>query len=85
MLEKIKKKYTEGTLYYSFFDRASKIPSDDWSSINRDNNLFLTIDYLHTLENTLSDTISFRYIIFYDSNGSVGIAVTQLIKFRKLY
>ncbi|MFD2561287.1 hypothetical protein [Aquimarina rubra] len=82
MLDKIKNRCKATTLHYSIFNITNDIPSDDWNSINKENNLFLTLDYLHTLEYTLSETIGFRYIVFYDQDEPVAIAVTQLIKFN---
>ncbi|WP_299438602.1 hypothetical protein [uncultured Aquimarina sp.] len=82
MLDKIKNRCKATTLHYSIFNSANDVPSIDWNSINNKNNLFLTLDYLNTLEDTLSETIGFRYILFYDQNGPVGIAVNQLIKFN---
>lgn len=81
MLDKIKNNYKTTELYYSFYDQVDTIPKRDWNSINTNNNLFLTLDYLRILEHTLSETVSFRYIIFYDHSEAVGIVVTQLIKF----
>ena len=41
------------------------------------------MDYLSTLEETLSKTITFRYILFYDDkHTAVGLAITQLIHFN---
>ncbi|SEL47550.1 hypothetical protein SAMN04487910_2565 [Aquimarina amphilecti] len=82
MLDKIKNSCKTTTLTYSIFKNAQDVPSDDWNNINNENNLFLTLHYLTTLENTLSQTIGFRYILFYDKNTPVGIAVNQLIKFN---
>ncbi|AXT50434.1 hypothetical protein D1818_06170 [Aquimarina sp. BL5] len=82
MLDKIKNRCKATTLHYSIFKSTNDIPSNDWNRINNENNLFLTLDYLNTLENTLSATIGFRYIVFYDQNEPVSIAVTQLITFN---
>ncbi|MDH7448128.1 hypothetical protein [Aquimarina sp. 2201CG14-23] len=82
MLDKIKNRCKATTLQYSFYKSADDVPSVDWDSINKEHNLFLTLNYLSTLEHTLSETIGFRYIIFYDKDTPVGIAVAQLIKFN---
>jgi len=82
MLDKIKNKCKGTTLHYSFHNSVQDIPHNDWNIINEKNNLFFDLDYLNTLEKTLSDTIGFRYILFYKKNEPVGIAVTQLIKFN---
>ncbi|MBW1297297.1 hypothetical protein [Aquimarina litoralis] len=82
MLDKIKNRCKGTSLQYSIFTSTIDIPVNDWNAINTKNNLFLTLDYLYTLEKTLSKTIGFRYILFYRKNEPVGIAVNQLIKFN---
>ncbi|WP_405207377.1 hypothetical protein [Aquimarina sp. LLG6339-5] len=82
MLDKIKNSCKTTKLHYSIFQSTNDVPSKDWNSVNNENNLFLTLNYLNTLEQTLSETIGFRYVLFYDQNIPVGIAVTQLIKFN---
>ncbi|MHA7057515.1 hypothetical protein ACWGOQ_0009880 [Aquimarina sp. M1] len=82
MLEKIKNGCKTTTLRYSIYTATDIIPSNDWNQINHENNLFFTLRYLRTLESTLSETIEFRYIVFYDQAEPVAIAITQLIKFN---
>ncbi len=82
MLDKIKNRCKATTLHYSFFNSIDDVPSYDWTSINYKKNLFFTKDYLSTLEHSLSKSISFRYIVFYEKNEPLGIAVTQLIRFN---
>lgn len=82
MLNKIKNRCKGTSLQYSIFTNTLEIPADEWNVINKQHNLFLSLSYLSTLENTLSDTIDFRYIIFYRGDEAVGIAVNQLIKFN---
>ncbi len=77
MLQKIK---NTSSLFVSY-DHASDIPENDWKTINKGCNLFLSIRYLKILEDSLSETIRFKYILFYDNNIPVALAVTQLIRF----
>ncbi len=80
MLKK-NKKTSKSSLHYNFYTSIKDIPKIDWNIINTTRNLFFTLDYLRTLEDSLSETIAFKYVIFYDQSTPVGIAVTQLIKF----
>ncbi len=82
MLEKIKNKYKDTSLRYVFYNCIDDIPSTDWNSLNPKDNIFLSIEYLRTLEETLSETIGFKYILFYNNDRPVALAATQLIKFN---
>ncbi|WP_103071320.1 hypothetical protein [Aquimarina sediminis] len=82
MLEKLKHKCRTASLQYIYYDHTDDIPNTDWNTINSDNNVFLSLAYLRSLEQTLTHTIRFRFIMFYDNEIPVGIAVTQLIKFN---
>ncbi|KAA1244010.1 hypothetical protein [Aquimarina sp. RZ0] len=82
MLEKIKNRCKTSSIQYSFYTQIKDIPTADWNTINPNNNLFLSLIYLKTLENSLSAHISFRYIIFYNNDIPVAIAAAQLIKFN---
>ncbi|GAA4272498.1 hypothetical protein U6A24_09880 [Aquimarina gracilis] len=82
MLEKIKNRCKAKALRYDYYSHIKDIPIKDWNSVNSDNNVFLSLKYLKTLENTLFESIKFRYIIFYDKNIPVALAAAQLIKFN---
>lgn len=82
MLEKTKNKNKIKSLRYIYYNHTKDIPELDWNLVNPENNIFLSLDYLKTLEHTLSDTIRFRYILFYDEDMPVGFAAAQLIKFN---
>ncbi len=79
MLDKIKNKCKTSSLRYVYYNHIDDIPHVDWGIVNPKNNIFLSLDYLKTLENTLSNTIRFRYILFYDKEIPVGFASAQLI------
>ncbi len=81
MLEKTKNKYSVTSLRYDYYNHSSDIPSKDWETVNK-NNTFLSLEYLKILEDTLSETIKFRYILFYDNEMPVALAGAQLIKFN---
>ncbi len=82
MLEKINKRSKTNLVTYDFFNHTAKIPIHDWNLVNKSSNIFLSLDYLRALENTLYNSIKFRYIIFYQNKIPVAIAAAQLIKFN---
>ncbi|WP_271764820.1 hypothetical protein [Aquimarina algiphila] len=82
MLDKIKNKCKTSSLKYVYYNHIDDIPHVNWDIINPENNIFLSLDYLKTLESTLSSSIRFRYILFYDNDIPVGFAAAQLIKFN---
>lgn len=82
MIHKLKNKYKSAPLRYVFYTHINDIPDINWDLINPKKNIFLSLSYLKTLEQTLSKTISFRYILFYDKETPVGFATAQLIKFN---
>ena len=72
----------------SFFDSIHLINQLHWNRVLEEENVYLSLSYLKSLEESLKNSISFRYMIFYDNkNNPVGIAVTQILdfvdKFRK--
>lgn len=82
MTHKSKSKYKNVSLRYVFYNNIDDIPIINWSLPNPKKNIFLSLSYLKALEYTLSETIRFRYILFYDEETPVGFAATQLIKFN---
>lgn len=82
MLEKIKNKCNSTSLQYQYYNTVDKIPKEQWNIVNSRHNVFLSLPYLKTLEDTLSETIRFTYILFLDQKKPVAIAATQLIKFN---
>ena len=66
----------------SYFDSVSIINADDWNTVNKNQNIYLTLEYLLAIETALKNEIKFRYILFYNNNNiPVGIAIVQLVKF----
>ena len=84
MLEKTKNKCKSSIIHYHFYNHTSDIPTGDWNRLNLKDNTFLSLPYLKTLEETLSDTIKFRYILFYCNKTPVALAAAQLIKFNPI-
>lgn len=66
----------------SYFDSVSIINADDWNTVNKNQNIYLTLEYLLAIETALKNEMKFRYILFYNYNNiPVGIAIVQLVKF----
>lgn len=83
MLKKSVNPQKDLSLTYTFYNHVIDIPIADWNTVLEDRNIFLTIPYLKILEETLSDEISFKYLIFYTNTGNpIGVVVTQQIKFN---
>jgi len=51
----------------SIYDSINLINDDDWREIHKDQNLYLSIQYLRALESSMSEHIEFRYLMFYDA------------------
>lgn len=68
-------------LKLSIFDSIRLVNSNHWQSL-AESNVYLSIPYLEALEESLSDEIDFRYIVFYNNDFEpVGIATVQLLQF----
>ena len=65
MIHKLKNKYKNTPIRYVFYTHTHDIPNANWESINPKKNIFLSLSYLKTLEQTLYEIISFKYILFY--------------------
>ncbi len=67
---------------FKIFKSVFDLPKQDWSQILNNKNIYLSLEYLAALEETLNDTISFHYILFYNRDKSpVGVAITQTLNF----
>ncbi len=83
MLNKLMTKCKVSPLTYIYYDTYSAIPKKDWNAVITDSEyLFFSIAYLKIAEQTLSNNIQFKYILFYKKNTPVALAVTQLFKFN---
>lgn len=69
-------------LRHSFFDSVKMINSSHWDDVVGGENVYLSRNYLQSLEDALSNSIDFRYIIFYCKNyNPVGVAAVQILDF----
>ncbi|MBI1306023.1 MAG: GNAT family N-acetyltransferase [Bacteroidetes bacterium] len=63
-------------------DSVKLIHPDHWKKVVGDSNLFLSLPYLSSLENTLMEDVAFRYVTFYNNEyDPVGVAVAQIHRF----
>ena len=60
MIEKLKNICKVNVLKYDYYDRIEDVPIEDWNSVNKKNNTFLSLAYLQTLEDTLLENIKFK-------------------------
>ena len=81
MFEKLKKTCKVSSLHYKSYATTATIPARDWNCISKDH-FFLSLTYLRAIEDSLSRTIDFKYLIFYSEKTPVAIAATQLLKFN---
>ncbi|AXT58928.1 hypothetical protein D1816_00700 [Aquimarina sp. AD10] len=82
MLGKIKNICKTTSLTYDIHNHTTDVPTGKWNLVNSKNTIFFSLIYLKTLEETLAETIKFKYILFYQNKVPVALAVTQLIKFN---
>src|SRR5687767_1003300 len=65
-----------------FFNSVNQIPVDHWNSVLKSSNVFLSLPYLKSLEDSMADQVEFRYIVFYDKQGAPSaLASVQIIDF----
>tara|TARA_Y100000385_G_C13107660_1_gene649374 strand:+ start:7275 stop:8468 length:1194 start_codon:yes stop_codon:yes gene_type:complete len=69
--------------YREVFNSVEAVNIDHWNSVTRGANIYLSIDYLRSLESTMRDSIDFCYAISYNENDiPVLISVFQLVVFE---
>ncbi|MDG1333519.1 MAG: hypothetical protein P8P74_14380 [Crocinitomicaceae bacterium] len=63
-------------------DSVHDIPMEDWNTVAKNQNIYLSIGYLSALEDALGDQLQYRYAISYTDKGDPAlIAVYQLVVF----
>ena len=64
----------------SIFSSINEVPENDWNLIENDRNIYLSIDYLSSLESEMNNEIDFYYVVSYDSNNKpILISSFQLL------
>ena len=73
----------------SIFSSINEVPKNDWNLIENGRNIYLSKDYLSSLESEMNSEMDFYYVVSYDSNNTpILISSFQLVKFidkRKAY
>ncbi len=76
------KKDCKTDLKISVLNSVLEINKKHWDQVINDKNIYLSLAYLEAIENSLSNDITFRYLIFYNEKSiPVAIAVVQLLQF----
>lgn len=52
-----------------------------WDNIVPEGHVFLSYEYLHAFEASVSDNVGFRYLVFRERGHAVGVAAFQIIHF----
>ena len=69
-------------LKISFYDTIQSVNTEEWTTFNANQNIYLTPSYLQVLEEALKDEVKYSYILFHNSNQDlVAIAYLQFAKF----
>ena len=55
----------ESHLRFEIYNSIDDLDANAWNSIVASHNLFLTIPYLTSLEESLNSSISFKYVVFF--------------------
>ena len=68
---------------FKIYDSIIKVDPQEWEAVDTSDNIYLSIPYLHALEQGMSATMNFRYVTFFNSeNLIIGVAVFQLVHFK---
>ena len=63
------------------FDRINQLPSD-WDRVAPIDNIFLQRNYLEALEKYPPKGMSFAYLLFYQDDRPIGLAINQILLFN---
>jgi len=72
-------KPTPSGLDFVVYKTISSVPLDIWDGCNRDNDIFLSSDYLLALEQAPPANMQFRYVIFTNKGNPVAIGYFQIL------
>lgn len=69
----------------SIYDSIELVNREHWELLQEDRNIYLSIPYLCSLQESMADSVGFRYMIFYDENVEpIGIAYVQILQFDSI-
>ncbi len=66
---------------FSCFEEMSLIPKDEWNSVIKQKNTFLTFSYLQLIHQQKTDNFRFRYVIIYNAKKPIGVVYFQINDF----
>lgn len=70
------------TISRTIYRKIKDVPGNEWGSVGKGRNIYLSIDYLSSLESEMDSEIDFYYVISYDSNKKpILISSFQLVNF----
>ncbi len=70
-----------GNYNFSCFDNIANVPENEWTEAVKDNNLFLSYDYLKVIHEQQTDVFRFKYIILYNRKSPIGVLYFQINDF----
>lgn len=70
-----------GSYSFSCFDEIINIPIEDWNEAIKENNTFLSFDYLSIIHQQKSEIFRFRYVIVYNRKKPIGVVYFQINDF----
>lgn len=66
---------------YNIYNTFSDIVEKDWNAVPT-SNIYLNINFLRSLENSVEEVKQFFYVIYYENKKPIGKSVFQLIPFE---
>lgn len=64
----------------SLFDSAELVKTEHWDTVVKGKSIYLSLNYLKALEKALSDSMEFRYILFYNKElAPIAAAYIQIL------
>jgi len=63
------------------FNYVAEIPKDVWNSFSNENNIYFSKEYLTAFETHNSHNLQYFYIVVFNKNEAVSIAVIQVLEF----
>ncbi|MFL5752247.1 MAG: hypothetical protein ACJ76F_02480, partial [Bacteroidia bacterium] len=80
-IRKKAKRKLNGDYTFTLYDDVQDIFEEDWINVLGEKNFFLSLDYLHVIQQLHQSSISFRYVIVYRDTLPVFISYFQIIDF----
>lgn len=72
----------EGDYTFTFYGSKVEVIPSEWEKVCENNNFFMCLSYLETIEKLHAPTITSRYVIIYKKKEPVFIAYFQVVDFK---